>query len=153
MISARKLISGITVPFYSDGYRLSIIRANLISNAIKYCDEGKDNSFIQVSATITPPMPSSIFSTTGWDSAGSFAGDLHPCFIVPRKKSEGAGLGLYIVKETLERLHGRIAVTSRLGEGTDITLTLPNALLKENGKFSFLPQGIIEEVPTSLSRL
>ena len=149
---SKKIDIGNTVPFYSDGYRLSIILANLISNAIKYCDEGKDNSFIQVSATITPAHAIVHILDNGMGIQRDHLPEIFTMFYRATEKSEGAGLGLYIVKETLERLHGRIAVTSRLGEGTDITLTLPNALLKENGKFSFLPQGIIEEVPTSLSR-
>jgi len=39
---------------YSDAYRLSVIVANLISNAIKYRDETKPDKFIHVSASVTP---------------------------------------------------------------------------------------------------
>jgi K+-sensing histidine kinase KdpD len=38
----------------------------------------------------------------------------------------GSGLGLYIVKETIETLQGQIKVQSRIGEGTVFTISLPN---------------------------
>jgi len=134
------------IPFYSDGYRLSIILANLISNSIKYCDEAKSNSFIQVSATITPAHAIIHVRDNGMGIHRDYLPEIFSMFYRGTEKSDGAGLGLYIVRETLERLYGRVAVTSRLGEGTDITLTIPNALLKENGTFALLPQHTIEEV-------
>jgi signal transduction histidine kinase len=39
-------------------------------------------------------------------------------FYQANEKSEGSGLGLYIVKQALEKLNGSIKVTSALGEGT-----------------------------------
>ncbi|HMI67356.1 MAG TPA: ATP-binding protein [Cyclobacteriaceae bacterium] len=134
------------IPFYSDGYRLSIILANLIANSIQYCDEGKDNSFIQVSATITPAHAIVHILDNGVGINRDYLPEIFNMFYRASEKSDGAGLGLYIVKETLERLHGRVAVTSRLGEGTDITLTIPNTFLKENSTFSLLPPQTIEEV-------
>jgi signal transduction histidine kinase len=128
-----------TIPFYSDGYRLSIILANLIANSIQYCDEGKDNSFIQVSATITPAHAIVHILDNGVGINRDYLPEIFTMFYRATDKSEGAGLGLYIVKETLERLHARVAVASRLGEGTDITLTIPNALLKENSAVTLLP--------------
>jgi signal transduction histidine kinase len=38
----------------------------------------------------------------------------------------GSGLGLYIVKETIETLQGQIKVQSRIGEGTVFSIHLPN---------------------------
>src|SRR6478609_4694806 len=40
------------VPFSSDYYRISIILNNLISNAIKYYDDKKENSFFTISVTV-----------------------------------------------------------------------------------------------------
>ena len=39
--------------------------------------------------------------------------------------SKGSGLGLYIVKETVDKLGGKIEVKSKSGEGTSFTITLP----------------------------
>jgi signal transduction histidine kinase len=40
--------------------------------------------------------------------------------------SQGSGLGLYIVKETVEKLQGTIYVRSTAREGTTFTLEIPN---------------------------
>src|SRR5882762_983647 len=147
---SKQIDIGNTVPFYSDGYRLSIILANLISNAIKYCDEGKDNSFIQVSATITPAHAIVHIRDNGIGIHPDHLPEIFAMFYRATDKSDGAGLGLYIVRETLERLNARVAVTSGLGEGTNITLTIPNALLKENSGVTLLPPhatGDDDEIP------
>ena len=42
------------------------------------------------------------------------------------ESSEGSGLGLFIVKETVERLGGAIELASVPGEGTTFRLVIPN---------------------------
>jgi signal transduction histidine kinase len=44
-----------------------------------------------------------------------------------KEESTGAGLGLAIAKSLVERQKGRIQISSRLGEGTTVTLQLPRA--------------------------
>ena len=43
-------------------------------------------------------------------------------------RSKGTGLGLFIVKDTIEKLRGKIEVNSILGEGTTFTMQLPNKI-------------------------
>ena len=45
------------------------------------------------------------------------------------KLSTGSGLGMYIVKETLEKLGGKINMESELNKGTKFTVEIPNQLL------------------------
>lgn len=45
------------------------------------------------------------------------------------ESNRGAGLGLYIVKQVVQRLQGDVHIESKLGEGTEVHITLP--LLKE----------------------
>jgi signal transduction histidine kinase len=42
-----------------------------------------------------------------------------------RRSSEGAGLGLAIVRAIAEAHHGRVEVDSRPGEGSTFTITIP----------------------------
>jgi signal transduction histidine kinase len=44
-----------------------------------------------------------------------------------RDESSGAGLGLSIARWIVEAHHGRIWITSRLGEGTTVHVQLPSA--------------------------
>ena len=46
------------------------------------------------------------------------------------ERSDGAGLGLYIVKEFVEKLKGTVTVTSVENESTSVTIVLPN--IKKN---------------------
>jgi len=46
-------------------------------------------------------------------------------------KSEGAGLGLYIVREMVNKLKGKIQLESTYGESTKITLELPNLVYEK----------------------
>lgn len=41
--------------------------------------------------------------------------------------AEGTGLGLYIVKQLVERMQGSVSVVSELGVGTRFTVRLPQA--------------------------
>ena len=41
-------------------------------------------------------------------------------------KVMGSGIGLYIVKEVIVKLNGKIEVKSKLGEGSTFTLKIPN---------------------------
>jgi len=43
-------------------------------------------------------------------------------------QSKGSGIGLYIVKETINKLNGSIEVVSKENEGTSFEIELPNEL-------------------------
>jgi len=42
------------------------------------------------------------------------------------ERSQGSGLGMYIVKQAVEKLDGTISLHSKYGEGTQIKIILPN---------------------------
>jgi signal transduction histidine kinase len=46
-------------------------------------------------------------------------------------KSTGSGIGLYIVKEIIEKLNGKIKIQSELDTGTTFIIELPNFSQKE----------------------
>lgn len=49
-------------------------------------------------------------------------------FYRANEQVSGSGLGLYIVKETLDKLQGHIAMESSPGIGTTFTVYVPNRL-------------------------
>jgi signal transduction histidine kinase len=49
-------------------------------------------------------------------------------FRSPGVKADGAGLGLYIVKEIVRKLKGRILVASKENEGSSFQVELPNRI-------------------------
>lgn len=114
------------MPLFSDEYRLSVIINNLVSNAIKYRDVQKDHSVINLRATITDTHLDLIFSDNGIGISPEYLQRIFDMFFRATERSEGAGLGLYIVRETVDKLHGSISVDSKMGEGTTFKIKIPN---------------------------
>ncbi len=112
--------------FHSDPYRLSVILNNLISNAIKYSDPHKENPFLNVKVTFAGDMMRMVFEDNGIGIDEAYVTRVFDMFFRATMQKEGAGLGLYIVKETVDKLHGHIEVTSKVGKGTRFAIELPN---------------------------
>ena len=115
--------------FLTDAYRLSVILNNIISNAIKYQDLEKKQSFMDIQVTVKPDIAILQFADNGIGIDESVIGKIFSMFYRATDKSDGSGLGLYIVKEAVDKLHGNITVTSTVGEGTKFRIELPNQLL------------------------
>jgi signal transduction histidine kinase len=47
-------------------------------------------------------------------------------------RSQGSGLGMYIVKQAVEKVNGTISLKSSYGYGTEIKITLPNLIVQTN---------------------
>jgi hypothetical protein len=112
--------------FFSDPARITIIFNNLISNAIKYSNPYIEESFINISITINREKAVIIFEDNGIGINENYLDKIFNMFYRATEKSDGSGLGLYIVKEVVEKLHGTIEVTSRINEGTRFIIQLPN---------------------------
>jgi signal transduction histidine kinase len=115
------------VPIYSDAYRLAIIFQNLISNSIKYQDVEKSKSFIRIEAEVSQKEIRITFSDNGVGIRQEYIPKIFGMFFRATERSEGAGLGLYIVKESVNKLGGEISLDSTYNEGTTFNIRLPNA--------------------------
>ncbi len=109
----------------ADPTRLQIIFSNLIGNAIKYHDTAKPDPFIRIE------MEQDTRSVTVRieDNGSGIREDVLPrvfdMFYRGHDQSQGSGLGLYIVKEAIDKIGGHIAVESTYGQGSVFTVTLP----------------------------
>ncbi|HEK9098489.1 TPA: two-component sensor histidine kinase [Streptococcus equi subsp. zooepidemicus] len=115
----------------SDQYLLSQIMLNLLSNAIQYTDNG---GRIQLSSQRVAGGVAITVSDTGIGISQIELDRIFERFYRVNKgrsrQSGGTGLGLAIVKELSQLLGGQITVTSQLGEGSQFTLFLPEAIDK-----------------------
>jgi signal transduction histidine kinase len=108
----------------ADGLRLDIIISNLIDNAIKYSPDGGD---VTVELSVAGGLALVSVRDVG---IGIAPDDMDRLFIrFSRIGAEaeipGTGLGLYLARE-LARLHGGdLVAVSKLGEGSEFTLSLP----------------------------
>jgi signal transduction histidine kinase len=117
------------VSFFSDPWRLGEIFRNLISNAIKYRDLEKDTQSISINIHTTPQQSSILFSDNGIGIDDTNIKKVFDMFYRASAQSDGSGLGLYIVKNAMEKLGGSIQVNSNLGKGTSFELKIPNQTL------------------------
>ncbi|MEI9918835.1 MAG: HAMP domain-containing sensor histidine kinase [Bacteroidota bacterium] len=105
----------------SDAMRLKIILNNLMNNAIKYHDHNKESRYIRILAS---PTGFSV-SDNGMGIPTEHHDKVFNMFYRASDKSKGSGLGLYIVRESLGQLGGRVFLKSELGQGSTFTVELP----------------------------
>ncbi len=112
----------------SDIARLKIIFNNLISNAIKYHDPTKETSWIKLKGEKTLDKIQITVEDNGIGIRSELKDRIFEMFYRAHEHSNGSGLGLYIVKETLTKLNGHIAVESHEGKGSKFQVILPSEL-------------------------
>lgn len=109
----------------SDGLRLKIIISNLLSNAIKYADINKQEMFISVKTYLEEGYNKIEVSDNGIGIKEEYKDNIFEMYF-GTNKNKGSGLGLYIVKEAVENIHGNISVFSESTVGSKFIVTLPN---------------------------
>jgi signal transduction histidine kinase len=119
-------------PFYSDKYRLSVVVNNLVSNAIKYYDPSKDNSFLRIFIQINKERAVMEFEDNGIGIHANYVKKVFDMFFRATERNNGDGLGLYIVREAITKLKGTIDVKSKIREGTLFRIEIPNELTPES---------------------
>lgn len=114
------------VPFKGDLFRIEVIMGNLISNAIKYQKVNEPNKKVNIDIEVTTE---SVKITITDNGVGILNDHLEKIFtqFFKSKNNHGSGLGLFIVKEALNKINGRIAVSSSIDYGTTFKITIPNA--------------------------
>jgi signal transduction histidine kinase len=108
----------------TDIMRLSIILNNLIANAIKYSDANKPDPYVIVRFEVAGSKSAIIIEDNGEGIAPEHLPKIFTMFYRASIKSQGSGLGLYLVKETVDKLGGTIDVTSERGRGTTFVVTI-----------------------------
>ena len=113
--------------FRADAFRIRQILDNLVSNAIKYTDQGSVTIQAQVSKVMGKPMLTLSVKDTGKGMTSEEKQKVFQAFT--RLKSaqgiEGTGLGLSITQELVSLLGGEIILHSTLGKGSTFIVTIP----------------------------
>ncbi len=114
------------VSFFSDRMRLLAVISNLFSNAIRYANHYQPQPYVQVTVHTSLAGVTCIIADNGQGIEENHLAHIFEMFYRANKHKSGSGLGLYIVKETVEKLQGRIEVASTYGEGSTFTVSLPS---------------------------
>jgi PAS domain S-box-containing protein len=111
-----------------DEMRVGIVLKNILSNAVKYSKKGSESPFVHVEVDTRLGACLMRVTDNGEGIPSEHIAKIFDMFFRATTTSTGTGLGLYIVKEVVDKLGGSIDLDSTLGEGTTVTVTLPQSL-------------------------
>lgn len=125
----------------ADPIRLSEVITNLVANAINYTNAGGK---VEITTEVSPSEIKTTVADTGIGIPKEAIPHLFNKFFrvsnTQQKANKGTGLGLYISKSIVEKLHGKIWVESEAGKGSRFSFTVPvvtqSAGVLDSGKFT-----------------
>jgi PAS domain S-box-containing protein len=120
-------------PYFSDPGRMSILFQNLLSNAIKY-QRSYVESFVKVKIETNSFGVYIEVEDNGKGISREYLDKIFEMFFRASEDSYGSGLGLYITKQVVEKLQGKITVESVFNEGTTFKVWLPHLIQKEEAE-------------------
>lgn len=116
-----------TAPFYSSRPLVESILQNLVENAIKYRHEDKGLCTVKIMINdIENGVRIKIIDNGIGIETSHLPYIFEATFKSVMDHKDSHGLGLFIVKRAVEKLHGNINISSTLGVGTAFTIDLPN---------------------------
>ena len=113
-------------PFYSYGALIKIIIQNLLENSIAFCTAS--SPLIHLSAYEVAEEVVIEVADNGLGIEQAYIERVFDMYFRANEHSKGNGLGLYIVKKTVQKLNGRVELESVAGQGTTIRIFLPHRL-------------------------
>ncbi|WP_052323412.1 sensor histidine kinase [Flexithrix dorotheae] len=113
-------------PFITDRKRLEVVLNNLISNAVRYSNPYIESPYIRVNVKVNPSQAIIKVEDNGLGIDNHHLTKIFDMFYRATDRIEGTGIGLYIVKETIEKIRGEVLVESELEKGSCFTVIIPN---------------------------
>ncbi|MEL7646919.1 MAG: transporter substrate-binding domain-containing protein [Sedimentibacter sp.] len=95
---------------------------NLVSNSVDAMEEGGE---LNISADIENNSIVIRVSDTGCGIEEENLGNIFNPFFTTKELGKGTGLGLFIVYSEVEKIGGKIQVSSKVGQGTTFEITIP----------------------------
>ncbi|MDJ1491933.1 HAMP domain-containing sensor histidine kinase [Cytophagaceae bacterium DM2B3-1] len=116
--------------FFTDRYRFRIVLNNLISNAFRYQNPYQSPKEMHIACQVDDNRALLKVRDNGVGIAAEDQTRIFEMFYragnqMPHVKP-GSGLGLYIAKESIQKMSGHINVVSQIGEFTEFTVEIPS---------------------------
>lgn len=126
--SAQVDVSITGVALVTDPFRLRIILVNLLSNAFRFSKQNTSQHKVSVRARIEPMSLVVEIEDNGMGILNEHLNSIFDLFFRTEDgmQKQGSGLGLFIVKEAIERLGGKVEVSSNPTTGTLFSISIPN---------------------------
>lgn len=113
-------------PFFSDQLRLNTILENLISNAIKHHKKEETYRFIKITTFYKDKELHITIEDNGVGIDQEYHDKIFDMFYRVSSDTDGTGIGLYIVKDSIKNIQGSIELKSQKGVGTIFTIIIKN---------------------------
>jgi len=111
--------------FVADKAMLITILQNLLANAINYANLKNEKPFVNFYAQQENGNIKIIVEDNGVGIAKNYQDKIWDMFFRANELSKGTGLGLFIVRNAVERLNGDIQLESESGKGSRFTISIP----------------------------
>lgn len=115
----------LSVPIISNQFLLRTIFQGIIENAFKFRRKDNEQSNLNILIEEKADSISITFSDNGIGIAPEVQPNIFDLYFKGTQETDGAGLGLYLVSKSVDKLRGLIMVMSNLGEGTQINIIFP----------------------------
>src|SRR5690606_29037039 len=112
--------------FYSDDAKIRVILNNLMSNAYKFQKEDEPYKKIHMMVLVNGGKAIIKIVDNGIGIEEKHQKDVFKLFHRATQKNVGSGLGLYMVKESVDQMKGEILLDSKVEEGTMVEVHLPS---------------------------
>ncbi len=121
---------GIPLQFRGDAHRIEQVLVNLIDNAVKFTDKGEVETTVSLlEQDADQCVLRFTVRDTGMGMSHAQMGQLFKPFAQVdgsfTRRQGGAGLGLVICKKWVEAMGGVLSVRSTLGQGSELSFTVP----------------------------
>ena len=82
--------------------------------------------FLRISIVVEQDQAHMEFEDNGIGIEKEYVSKVFDMFFRATHHNDGAGLGLYIVQEAVEKLEGRVTIKSHIRKGTTFIIDIPN---------------------------
>ena len=111
-------------PFMSDRGLVTTILQNLVENAIKYSKPGQPGDVeIEIKRNLNEDLLIKV-EDHGIGIEKNIQGEVFNMFFRANDQVIGSGLGLYILKNAVEKLNGKVSLFSKVNEGTTFSIKI-----------------------------
>lgn len=112
--------------WFTDPFRTHLLLKNLLTNALKFQrPEALDHGFVRLHVNVQPDEVFIVVEDNGIGIAPEQQEHIFDLFF-RGNHGDGSGIGLYVVREVLERIGGKIELESIEGKGSRFIIALPN---------------------------
>ena len=113
-------------PFFSDAVRFKMVMENLVSNAIKHHKKDNSGRYIKITGHSDHEQLELSVADNGIGIAPQHHKKIFDMFFRVSGETDGSGIGLYIVKNAVEKMQGALEIHSEKEIGTTFIIKLKN---------------------------